>query len=90
MPVLLVTYDLNREVVRPNITKHLREGYPNWAKLSESSYAINTTDSPGDVVSYLRPMLDDNDHIYVITLKRPYSGWGPKDVNEWLEKNLTY
>lgn len=90
MTVLLVAYDLNNEIHRPNITKKLKEGYPSWAKLSESSYAISTSNTPAEVVEFLRPMIDKDDNIYVITLKRPHSGWGPKVVNEWLEKNLTY
>ncbi|MFZ3483882.1 hypothetical protein [Sphingomonas sp. 3-13AW] len=88
MSVLLVTYDLNREAVRPNITKRLKEGYPTWAKLSESCYAIKTANTPRQVQDFLRPMLDANDVIYVITLNAPYSGWGPKEVNEWLATNL--
>lgn len=90
MAVLLVTYDLNREVNRPNITKKLKKGFPTWAKLSESSYAIATEATPDQVHAFLRPEIDENDQIYVITLKRPYSGRGPKDVNDWLEKHLTY
>ena len=90
MGVLLVTYDLNREIVRPNISKRLKELYPDWAKLSESSYAIATAASVKTVQGALRPMIDANDNIYVITLKRPYSSFGPKEVNDWLERNLTY
>lgn len=89
MAVLLVTYDLNREIVRPNITKRIKDSY-SWAKLSESSYAIATDATPEQVYAHLRPMIDQNDHIYVITLKRPYIGFGPKEVNAWLETHLTY
>lgn len=90
MPALLVTYDLNKEVTRPNITKKLKDTYPSWAKLSESSYAISTNSTPEQVVASLRSVLDSNDNIYVISLSKPYSGFGPKDVNDWLENNLTY
>ncbi len=90
MSVLLITYDLSKEFTRPNITKRLKDAYPNWAKLSESSYAISTSSSPSEVHSHLKPMLDTNDTIYIITLKKPWTGFGPKDVNEWIEKNLTY
>lgn len=61
-----------------------------WAKLSESSYAISTGNTVDEVHSYLKPVLDSNDNIYIITLKKPYTGFGPKDVNDWLESNLTY
>lgn len=90
MAILLITYDLNNEVRRPNITKRLKEGYPDWAKLSESSYAVDTANSPEQVRAFLQPMLDSDDHIYVITLKKPYSGYGPKNVNDWLARKLTY
>jgi hypothetical protein len=89
MPVLLVTYDLNKETKRPNITKKIHDTW-SWAKLSESSYAISTNQTPEQVHGLLRPLLDQNNHIYIVTLKRPYTGFGPKDVNNWLERHLTF
>jgi len=89
MSVLLVTYDLKKP--GQDYTDFLKviRSY-DYARLSESSYALNTTQSPSDVYNKLRPYMDANDHIYVINLKRPYSGYGPKEVNDWLEKNLPY
>lgn len=88
--VLLITYDLNKETTRPPIVKTIKEICYSWAKLSESSYVINTTLSVDQVFSKLKPLIDQNDNIYIITLKKPWSGYGPQDVNQWLEKNLTY
>ncbi len=90
MAVYLVTYDLNREVVRPIITGELKKAYPDWARLSESSYAILTNSTPQQVYDRLKPLIDSNDNIYIINLKRPYVGFGPKDVNAWLERNLPW
>ncbi|MCK0507951.1 hypothetical protein [Aromatoleum anaerobium] len=87
MPALLITYDLNNEIRRPPIVKKIKDTW-SWARLSESSYAVQTHLSPSQVFEQLRPLLDNNDNLYVITLKKPYSGWGPKDVNDWLERNL--
>jgi len=87
MAALLVTYDLNRELHRPKIVDAVKT-YGTWAKLSESSYAIRTELAPGDVYKHLKPMIDENDNIYIIKLSKPYFGFGPKDVNEWLENNL--
>jgi hypothetical protein len=89
MPVYLVTYDLNKETKRPNITGKIKE-YGYWAKLSESSYAIKTEQTPQQVYNVLQPLLDSNDTLYVITLKRPHYGQGSKEVNQWLENNLPY
>lgn len=88
MAVYVVAYDLNKETVRPNITKAIKE-FP-WARLSESSYAIETALSPQEVYNGLEKFLDDNDQLYVITLKKPYWGRGPEDINKWLADRLTY
>jgi hypothetical protein len=90
MATLLVTYDLNKEAKRPNITKALKEAFPAWAMLSESSYVIATSLGPQAAYNTLAPLFDENDTLYVITLKRPYFGYGPEEVNGWLENNLTW
>lgn len=84
---LLITYDLNKETKRPPIVQAIKD-LGNWARLSESSYAVSTNLSPTQVHTAVKPHLDDNDNIYIITLTRPYTGFGPKDLNDWLEKNL--
>lgn len=87
---LLITYDLNKETTRPPIVKKIKELCPAWAKLSESSYAVETSHTPENLFSALKSLIDSNDNLYIITLKKPWTGFGPKDVNEWLEQNLTY
>lgn len=87
MAVLLVTYDLKKPGQDySDLLKKIKSH--SWARLSESSYAIKTEKSPEDIYNELKPYLDANDHIYIISLKKPYSGFGPKDVNEWLASNL--
>lgn len=89
MAVYLITYDLNRESIRPNITKVIKS-FPEWARLSESSYAVSTLLSIDDVYRKIKPLIDSNDNVYVISLHRPYTGFGPPVVNEWLETRLAY
>lgn len=89
MSVLLVTYDLNSPGQKhAKMLKKIKE-YP-WARLSESSYAISTSQSVDQVYETMKTLADDNDNLYVITLHRPYKGYGPKGANKWLEDNLTY
>jgi hypothetical protein len=86
---LLVTYDLNKPGKDyADLLKKIKSY--SWARLSESSYAISTSSDPQTVFNALKPFLDQNDNLYVITLKKPYTGFGPKDVNDWLESNLSY
>lgn len=86
MAVYIVTYDLNLEASRPNILGSIKER--SWAKLSESSYAIETDETSEEVFIDLRRHLDGDDNIYIIPLRKPYSGFGPNAVNEWLDANL--
>ena len=90
MSVYLVTYDLNKESTRPPLLDDLKEKYPSWAKLSESSYAIETLQTPDQIYNNLKHHLDGNDHIAIITLKKPFQCWLPKRVVEWLQDKLTY
>lgn len=88
MAVFLATYDLNREAVRPHITKIIHDNWA-WAKLSESSYAVEA-ESADEVWSLLMPLLDGNDNLFIFALKHPYQGWGAQEVHDWLETRLTY
>jgi hypothetical protein len=86
--VYLVTYDLNRETIRPKITDIIYTRFDGYAKLSESSYAIETAAKTDAVYRMFEGILDDNDQLYVITLTKPYSGQGTQEVNDWLESTL--
>lgn len=89
MPVLLITYDLNQETRRPPILEKIKEIGNEWAKLSESSYAIKTSLNAKQVYDALSPMLDSNDSCIVIPLSPPF--WGRskyQDVIPWLQQRL--
>ena len=90
MSAFIVTYDLNRETVRPKIVQAIKDAVAKWAKLSESSYAVTTSLTAEGLYDKLTPLLDSNDQIYIITLKKPWYGFGPKRVNDWLDENLSY
>ncbi|WP_027040348.1 hypothetical protein [Mesorhizobium ciceri] len=86
MAAFIVTYDLNKETGRPKIVDEVKN--TSWARLSESSYAISTNETADQVYARFRPYIDDNDNLYIVSLRRPYMGWGKKDVNDWLGQNL--
>lgn len=89
MNTLLITYDLKKPGQDyADVVKTIKGLSGTWARLSESSYAVRTGYTPSQVYSALKPYLDINDQLYVITLTRPYAGQGPTDVNNWLEQNL--
>ena len=88
MALLLVTYDLQKPVQDYSNFHKIIKIYPN-VRLSESSYAIHTTESPSDVYNMLTPHMDQNDQLYIITLTKPYYGVGPKFINDWLSELLS-
>lgn len=87
MSTLLITYDLNKAGQNYNGFHAVIKKYT-WARLSESSYAIQTPETPQAIYSKLNPYMDKNDNVYVVTLERPYFGQGPQDVNNWLNQRL--
>lgn len=91
MAILLVTYDLNKEgksKVDYNKFYKIRDSYDH-VRLSESSYAFNTSESPIDLYNKLKPVIDSDDDILIITLKKPYYGYHRKPTIEWLDSKLT-
>lgn len=89
MSVLLITYDLNKPGQDyADLYKQMKQFA--WAKLSESSYAVETDLSPKQMYDLLAPYLDSTDTLFVITLNRPYYGQGSKEVIAWLEPRLKY
>ena len=87
MSVLLITYDLKKPGQDYTDFMKIIKDY-SWARLSESSYSIETAESPKAVYEKLSPHIDENDQLYIINLKKPYWGLGPKAVNDWLSQHL--
>lgn len=88
MAVYVVAYDLNNEKTRPPIVKDIKEMSGVWASLSESSYAVSIEKTAQWVFDRLKKHLDDDDNLYVIPMQKPYAGYGPKPVIQWLDENL--
>lgn len=90
MAVRIVTYDLNAERKKSDDYKTLLKlikDYP-WARLSESSYAIETDRSAQDLFKEFSQPLDSNDWLLVLTLSRPWWGTQQQDVLDWLLQRL--
>lgn len=88
MKIYLVTYDLHvRGQNYTDLLVKIKESAM-WARLSESSYAVGTLKTPQQLFDHLQTSLDSNDHLYIITIAKPYTGVGPEEVNKWLESKL--
>ena len=64
MAAKLITYDLNRETIRPNIVQAIRD-LGDYVKLSESSYVTNSNLTPSQIYQQLSSIIDTNDRICI-------------------------
>jgi hypothetical protein len=87
MPLLLVTYEPNKP--GQNYASLLDEikSYSH-VRLSETSYAIITDETPDIVCEELKKHIGSGDNIYIINLKRPYKAYGSELITDWLKKEL--
>jgi hypothetical protein len=88
MPILLVTYDSNKPGQDCGKILEFIKSSGTWAKLSETSYAINTEETPDMVYKQLTPFLSDSSKLFVVNLTRPYAGIKGTGIAAWLEKSL--
>lgn len=91
MTVLIVTYDLIKQVNSEAYASILNiiKSEKNWARLSESSYAMHTNMTPQDIYEKAKPYLDENDDFMIFTLTCPYFGRHSKEVIDWLETKIS-
>jgi len=90
MAIRIVTYDLGYERKKTSdyqqILKVIKQGA--WARLSESSYAMDTYLSPSEIFQQLKPHLDGNDSLLILTLTGPWYGQHSQEVRDWLKSRL--
>ena len=90
MSVLIVSYDLDAETNSQAYESLLAviKVEKNWARISESCYAIDTNRTPQQLYSELKMHLDVGDKLLIFTATQPYYGQHSKEVIEWLTKKF--
>ena len=87
MAAMLITYDTKN--LWPNYGALVREIKKHeWIQLTNHSYAIATDATPQEVFNKLRNCLDDTANLYVIQIRKPFTGFGPQKTNDWLVSHL--
>lgn len=92
MTLRIVTYDLVKEKSKQDyegIWAVIKAGgNQSWRRLSESSYAMHTEATPRQIYEKLKPYLDENDNLYVLTLRSPWFGQHQTETNAWMVARL--
>lgn len=86
MAVLLINFDFSSTGASHYPMIRAIKKYP-WTKLTETSYAISTDLTPQAVFAQLRSLMESSCNLYVMTFRKPYAGYGPQSVNDWLQQN---
>lgn len=84
--VLLVTFELNPGRNLAQVQSCI-EQYDSM-RFAESSFAIRTNDPPEVVYQALERFLGKDDIVYVLSLGKPWFGYGYQAMNDWLHRHL--
>ena len=88
MAAYLVTYDLNSPGQDYDALYARIKSYK-WAKITESSWAVSTSQTAVQVRDHLWAVMDANDKLLVSRMGA--SAWYglPDDVTQWLKDNIS-
>jgi hypothetical protein len=89
--VLLISYDLNgheRPSAYAAVKKKIEEGATSWKRPLYSQWLVETTASSDNWVEHLKPVIDADDKLFVVRVQRPYQGWLPQEVWDWLNPRI--
>jgi hypothetical protein len=89
--VLLISYDLNNHE-RPSSYTAVRAVIERYAisarKPLYSQWLVETEDAPHTWSDRIRAVADEDDRWLVVRVQRPYQGWLPREIWEWLRPRL--
>jgi hypothetical protein len=88
MRVLLITFDLQEVGQDIDVLERLKSRFAVWSRVAECSFAVETVMTPREVYDIFKPLLAEDDILYVLNVTRPFHGQGPVDVNDWLDDTL--
>lgn len=87
------TYIISYDLINPgqnyeSLIKKIRS-YHSWARLGGSAYIIASDEDVVTVRDKLLKVLDNNDKLFVGTIKAPAAWYGlTEEVSDWLKTNL--
>lgn len=89
--VLLISYDLNQHE-RPRSYEQVRQlieaNAVSWQKPLYSQWLVETNEGADAWSARIRAVLDENDYLLVVQVRRPYQGWLPRGIWDWLNARM--
>ena len=82
--ILLISYDLNKPGQDYTPLYEEIKSYGTWWHHLDSTWLVDTNETPNQCVERLRKHMDNNDNLLVIEVCKNYQGWLPKNAWDWL------
>ena len=87
MTCYIVSYDLRKQRDYASLYEAIKT-YPNWAYITESTWAVVTSSSAVEVREYLLGFVDNDDRLFVIKSGLEAAWVNVICKNKWLKENL--
>ena len=84
--VLLISYDLNKPGQDYSSLYDELKSYGTWWHHLDSTWLIQTNETPSQCSDRLKKHMDDNDNLLVIEVCKNYQGWLPEKAWDWLRE----
>ena len=84
----LISYDLRAPGRNYDILYQAIKGYRTWARITESYWAIVTTQSASEIRNYLVQFMDSNDRLFVIKSGKEAAWRNARANSDWLKNHL--
>lgn len=87
MTVLLVTFQFANASRRQPILDVIKQRR-SWLQATESVFLVATEETAEQFYKPVAQLIGNEDSMYVLTLCRPYRGFGQRHINLWLDAHL--
>jgi len=82
--VYIITYDLNKPGKDySSLYKNIKE-IGGWWHFLDSTWLVRTSLGANQIWNRLKPVVDDNDRVFVCKLSGDFSGWLPQNAWNWI------
>lgn len=89
--VLLISYDLNgreRPSAYGSVKATIQKNAISYRRLLYSQWLVETNHGPDQWVATLRNVMDEDDGLFVVRVKRPFQGWLERGIWTWLNQRV--
>ncbi len=84
----IVSYDLCKPGRDYSLLYRVLQSYPNWGRLTESTWAVISSSSAVQIRDHLMQFMDANDRLVVILSGRSAAWTKLLATNDWVRNNL--